>query len=87
MQDQQLGAVTALQLADSGYAPLNPPGWIQRWSPQIILLSVEAGDYDGRPDPETLAAVEGYSLLRTDQNGWIEISTDGEQMWVQVERK
>ncbi len=87
MRNQQLGDITALLLADSGYVPLNPPGWIQRWSPQVILLSVEAGDYDGRPDPETLAAVEGYSLLRTDQNGWIEISTDGEQMWVQVERK
>jgi len=38
-------------------------------------------------NPETLEAVEGYTLLRTDQNGWIELSTDGEQMWVEVEKK
>ena len=25
--------------------------------------------------------------LRTDQNGWIEVTTDGKQMWVKVERK
>jgi len=36
------------------------------------------------PSPETLEAVEGYTLLRTDLNGWIELTTDGEQMWVQV---
>jgi hypothetical protein len=27
------------------------------------------------------------NLLRTDQNGWIDLSTDGKQMWVEVERK
>jgi hypothetical protein len=30
--------------------------------------------------------VQGYSLLRTDQNGWIELTTDGEQMWMGVEK-
>jgi hypothetical protein len=30
--------------------------------------------------------VEGYTLLTTDRNGWIEITTGGEQMWVEVER-
>ena len=28
----------------------------------------------------------GYTLLRTDRNGWIQLSTDGEQLWVEVER-
>ena len=32
-------------------------------------------------------ALVGYTLLRTDQNGWIELATDGEQLWVEVERK
>jgi hypothetical protein len=53
----------------------------------VVLLSVAAGDREGRPNPETLEAVEGYNLLRTDRNGWIELTTDGEQMWVEVERK
>lgn len=87
VNDRRIGPATALLLADSGYAPLNPPGWIWRWHPQLVLLSVEAGDYDGRPDADVLAALDGYNLLRTDQNGWIEISTDGEQMWVEVERR
>jgi beta-lactamase superfamily II metal-dependent hydrolase len=86
MKDHRLTTMTALLLADGGYAPLNPPEWIERWQPQLALLSVAAGDEQGRPDPQVLRALEGRSLLRTDQNGWIELSTDGERLWVEVER-
>ena len=34
-----------------------------------------------------LDALAGRSILRTDVNGWIDVSTDGTQMWVNVERK
>jgi competence protein ComEC len=85
--EPSLGAQTALLLAESGYAPLNPPEWIEKWQPGVILLSVAAGDPDGRPDPETLEAAQGYTLLRTDLNGWIHLNTDGERMWVEVERR
>jgi beta-lactamase superfamily II metal-dependent hydrolase len=81
-----VGPVTALLLADNGYAPLNPPEWIANLNPGVVLLSVEAGDYDGLPSPETLETVAAYTLLRTDQHGWLHLSTDGEQMWVEVER-
>jgi hypothetical protein len=33
-----------------------------------------------------LEAVRGRTLLRTDRNGWIDLSKDWEQMWVEVER-
>jgi hypothetical protein len=49
----------------------------------VVLLS--AGQ--SQPDAEMLEAVQGYSLLRTDRNGWIHLSTDGERMWLEVERK
>jgi competence protein ComEC len=87
LTDRSQGAVTALLLAEGGYAPLNPPGWIARWQPGIALLSIAPGDREGRPSPETLRALEGYMLLRTDSNGWIELTTDSEQMWVEVERR
>ncbi len=66
---------------------MRPAEWINNLNPQLVVLSVAADDSSGRPDVETLDALGGYSLLRTDQHGWIRISTDGEQMWVQVERK
>ena len=82
-----LKEVTALMLAESGYGPVNPVGWIEDLNPQVVLLSVAAGDREGLPSPEILSAVEGYTLLRTDRNGWIHLSTDGEQLWVEVERE
>jgi len=80
------GDMTALMLAESGYAPLNTSEWVERWQPQLILLSVSPSDKDGLPSPEVLQSVNGYSLLRTDRNGWIKLSTDGHSLWLETER-
>jgi hypothetical protein len=40
---------------------------------------------DGLSVREFLDAVDGYPVLRTDQHGWIEITTDGEQKWISTE--
>jgi beta-lactamase superfamily II metal-dependent hydrolase len=74
-------------LKESGFAPTNPPEWIAKLRPQALLLSVAAGDQDGRPDRKTIEAIQGYPLLRTDQDRWIELTTDGEQLWVEMERR
>jgi competence protein ComEC len=87
VQGRAFGPVSALLLADNGYAPLNPPAWIANLRPQVVLLSTTPGDRDGLPSPETLESVKGYTLLRTDMNGWIELTTDGEQMWVEVRKR
>lgn len=84
---EEVGPVSLLLLADSGYAPSNPQEWIANLNPELIILSVAAGDENGMPDAEVMESVQDYELLRTDQNGWIEVATDGERMWVNVERK
>ena len=81
-----VGPVTVLSLSQSGYAPLSPVDWIDNLNPQMTVLSVAADDKDGLPNQETLDALGSHSLLRTDQNGWIEITTDGKDMWVQAEK-
>ena len=53
----------------------------------MVLLSISAVDKEGLPSPETMELLEGYFILPTDRNGSIELSTDGEQMWVEVERR
>src|SRR6266511_2624038 len=83
----KIGPVSVLSLADAGYAASNPPEWIANLNPDIIELSVDPADQNGMPDSAVLESVKDYELLRTDQNGWIEITTNGEQMWVNVERK
>jgi competence protein ComEC len=82
-----IGPVSVLSLADSGYLPSNPPEWIENLNPELVVLSVAAGDENGMPDADVMESVNDYSVLRTDQNGWIEISTNGQQMWVNVERQ
>ena len=82
-----IGPVTLLSLADSGYAESNPPEWIANLNPELVLLSVSAADENGMPDSEVLDSLKDYELLRTDRNGWVEITTNGEQMWVNVERQ
>jgi len=84
---EEIKKVSLLLIADSGYAPINPTEWITNLNPQLIILSVAAGDKDGLPHPETLETVEEYSLLRTDHNGWIEVATDGVTMWVEAEKQ
>ena len=34
--------------------------------------------------PQVQQAPQGRTLLRPDQSGWIELITDGEQIWVKV---
>jgi len=83
---RSIGPVSAYLLADSGFAAVNPPEWLDQLQPWVAMISVEAGNSRGLPSPEVLEALEGTTVLRTDLNGWIELKTDGERLWVEVER-
>jgi len=83
---KSVGPVSVLSLADSGYFQSNPEDWIINLNPELVILSVSAADENGMPDETVLEFVKDYTLLRTDQNGWIDITTDGTQMWVDVQR-
>jgi len=81
-----IGKVDVLSLAESGYAPSNPPDIFENLNPQLVVLSVAAGDPNGLPSEDVLESLDGYSLLRTDRSGWIDVTTDGTEMRVTVER-
>ncbi len=84
---ESVGPVSVLLLSQSGYAPLAPPEWLQNLNPRLVVISVGTADKDGLPSVETLELLKDYSVLRTDLNGWIEVSTDGSRMWVSSERR
>ena len=84
---ENIKTTSLLLIADSGYAPINPPEWIANLNPQLIILSVAAGDPDGLPNEGTLNAIGDYPLLRTDRNGWIEVTTNGTEMQIEVEKQ
>jgi beta-lactamase superfamily II metal-dependent hydrolase len=83
---RDLGNLTLLMVADNGYQSSNPSEWIRNLNPQILFLSVGIKDSLGLPDRGLIDRLAGYSLLRTDQHGSIQIITDGKQMWVLVEK-
>ena len=81
-----IGPVDLLLLADSGYFATNSVDWVENLHPQLVVLSVAAGDPGGLPSPEAIDSVGGYPMLRTDRNGWIKVSTNGTEMRVEAER-
>ena len=76
--------ISVYLLPDSGYSPLSPPEWINRLSPNLAILSGSASDSDGFPYFDTMSILESTPTFRTDQCGWIEVTTDGHQMWVEI---
>ena len=62
--------------------------FLEAVDPQVVVISVGADNQLGHPSPEVLAryAARGLSVLRTDQRGTIEFSTDGERLWVETAR-
>jgi competence protein ComEC len=85
-QGRDLGEVSVYYLADNGYQSSNPSEWIDNLNPELLLLSVGLKGSQGLPDRGLIDRLGGYSLLRTDQNGSISLITDGEQLWIRVER-
>jgi competence protein ComEC len=86
-QEGSIGNVAAALLADGGHIAVNPPEWLDQLQPWLAMISVEAGSSRDLPSPEVLDALRDTTVLRTDLHGWIELTSDGEQLWVEVERK
>ncbi|MDA1329620.1 MAG: ComEC/Rec2 family competence protein [Chloroflexi bacterium] len=81
-----VGQVDVLLLTGGGESELNPTSWLENLDPALVLLSVDAANSKGLPDAEVLNDLQPRTILRTDQNGWIRISTDGKQMWIETAR-
>ena len=79
-----LAPATALLVGDNGSERASGAEWVEALNPHLALISVGAR-YS--PAPAILGRLAGRAILRTDRNGWIELSTDGERMWVEVERR
>jgi competence protein ComEC len=87
MRNGRVGEVQVLMLGDGGYEAVNPSEWLKALNPWLALISVAAGNERGLPSPGVRKALERTTVLRTDLNGWIELTTDGKRLWVEVERR
>jgi competence protein ComEC len=61
--------------------------WLERLRPTVAVISVGRNDY-GHPAPETLArlAARHVTVRRTDQDGTVSVTTDGQTMLVRSAR-
>lgn len=62
------------------------PALVQALSPTLAVISVGAGNIFGHPHPDTLEALSGVRVLRTDQAGTVTVRTDGQRLTVSTSR-
>jgi competence protein ComEC len=59
-------------------------------NPSIAVISVGEGNPFGHPSLEVMARLKEKvgqeNVYRTDENGTIEMITDGERLWLKIER-
>ena len=82
-------AATVLKAPHHGSDESNSALFVEAVAPQAVVVSVGADNPFGHPSAEVLAryAEHGDLVLRTDQVGTVEFSTDGDRLWVHTGRQ
>jgi competence protein ComEC len=79
---------TVLKSPHHGSKTSSTETFLEAVNPQIVVISVGAENDYGHPSPEVMEryAEHGLSIFRTDEQGTVEFSTDGERLWVETAR-
>ncbi len=86
LDDPRLRSVSAVLLPAGGYAAVNPDEWLTHLNPGVILLSLRTGEMPAELPKSVSSSLLNRSILRTDINGTIDLTTDGSKLWIEVER-
>lgn len=81
-------AATVLKSAHHGSKTSSSEAFLDAVNPQVVVISVGKDNDFGHPSPEVMEryAEHGLTVFRTDEQGTVEFSTDGEQLWVETGR-
>ncbi len=77
---------TVLKVAHHGSDTSSSPAFLQAVQPAVAIVSVSANNPYGHPSPSVMSRFDRSLVLRTDQEGTIQLSTDGEHLWIEPER-
>jgi len=81
---------TVLKVAHHGSNTSTTSEFLAVVNPQLAVISAGADNRFGHPTPEVMERLEeklgSENVYRTDKNGTAEFITDGERLWVRVER-
>jgi competence protein ComEC len=75
-----------LKVSHHGSAGATSEAFLAAAAPQVAVIQVGAENRYGHPAPALLDRLGAARVYRTDQDGTIEIITDGERVWVNRER-
>ena len=79
-------ASTVLKAPHHGAGTSSTPAFLEAAGPQLTVISVGQDNCFGHPAPEVLARLAGFTVLRTDERGNVEVTTDGQRLWVKTQR-
>ncbi len=84
--DEVHGAPDLLLLPE-GLGAEDIPLWkVNQWAPSVILLPLDETDLPILGEHEWITLFEGYPVLNPIDHGWVRVSSDGNQLWVDTER-
>jgi competence protein ComEC len=75
---------TVLKVGHQGSADSTCLEFLNVVQPQVAVISVGADNPFGHPSPEVVERLNGTELFRTDEQGTIELITDGGRLWVKT---
>jgi len=76
-----------LKVGHHGSNGASSPAFIAAVAPRLAVIPVGADNKFGHPHPAVLERLKGVEVLRTDQNGRIEVVSDGVVVKVKTERR
>jgi competence protein ComEC len=77
-----------LKVAHHGAGSGTSDQFLAAVTPRMAVISVGQDNDFGHPASDVLERLDasGVSILRTDRQGNIELTTDGDRLWVRTER-
>lgn len=81
-----LGMSDVLKVPHHGSLTSSSPEFLTAVSPGLAVIEVGRNNSYGHPRPETLQKLAPSKIFRTDQNGDIDMWTDGRSIWVKSAR-
>jgi competence protein ComEC len=80
---------TALKVPHHGSSTSSSVAFLNAVNPKLAVISVGADNRFGHPAPQVLERLEDLvgeeRILRTDEDGTVEVVTDGERVWVKTD--
>jgi competence protein ComEC len=76
----------ALKVGHHGSDSSTTPEFLEAIRPALAVISAGAENNFGHPSPSVRLRLAGIPSLRTDKNGDVRMTTDGERLWVELQR-